>query len=78
MSQANIQTGILLACRCSPHLETTRKTREHHSGADSLGIQGLHCLTQMSHEVLVLTRLLKNTEKRKKVRGVASASQSAA
>ena len=31
--QTSITTGILLKCRCSPHLKSTRKPREHHSGS---------------------------------------------
>ena len=31
--QTSIKTGILLSCRCSPHLESRRQAREHHSNS---------------------------------------------
>ena len=27
------KTGILLSCRCSPHIESTLQTREYHNGS---------------------------------------------
>ena len=34
------KTGILLLCRCDPHLESTRQTREHDSGSHRTDHEG--------------------------------------